>query len=53
LNANYVNPEAGFAGNPYPTGYGMNPGGGENYPPYGSGPGGWGPYDAQRTQGHR
>lgn len=24
-NANYGNPEAGYAGNPYPVGYGMNP----------------------------
>ncbi|GMH24897.1 hypothetical protein Nepgr_026740 [Nepenthes gracilis] len=51
-NANYANPEVGYAaGNPY-SGYGMNPGvGGESYPYYGAGPGGWGQYDTQRAQG--
>lgn len=24
-NGGYVNPEAGYQGNPYPTSYGMNP----------------------------
>ncbi|KAJ9183047.1 hypothetical protein P3X46_006965 [Hevea brasiliensis] len=53
--ANYGNPEAGYAGNPYPVGYGMNPvqATPENYPQYGVGPGSWGAYDMQRTQGHR
>ncbi|KAL6954215.1 hypothetical protein U1Q18_046129, partial [Sarracenia purpurea var. burkii] len=55
-NGNY--PEVGYAGNPYSANYGMNPvnpvqAGAENYPQYGSGPGSWGAYDMQRTQGHR
>ncbi|KAL9248901.1 FLX-like 1-like protein [Drosera capensis] len=57
-NANYANPEAGYAGNSYPagyagnpypaTGYGMNLAGAENYSHYGHGPGTWAPYEAQR-----
>lgn len=55
-NTNYGNVEANYAGNPYPTSYGissmtqMNPvqPGGEGYPQYGHGPGSWGSY-----QGHR
>ncbi|KAI8007226.1 Protein FLX-like 1 [Camellia lanceoleosa] len=55
-NGNY--PEAGYAGNPYPANYGMNPmnpvhAGAENYPQYGPGPGSWGAYDMHRAQGHR
>ncbi|XP_002531244.2 protein FLX-like 1 [Ricinus communis] len=54
-NANYGNSEAGYAGNPYPIGYGMNPvqANAESYPQYGVGPGSWGAYDMQRAQGHR
>ncbi|XP_071697277.1 protein FLX-like 1 [Rutidosis leptorrhynchoides] len=60
-NANYVNVEASYVGNPYPTNYGpgstnqMNPvqPGAEGYPQYGPGPGTWGAYDMQRAQGHR
>ncbi|KAJ1434419.1 protein FLX-like 1 [Sesbania bispinosa] len=54
-NANYGNAEAGYAGNPYPGFYGMNPvqPGVENFPQYGPGPGAWGAYDMQRGQGHR
>ncbi|XP_050220218.1 protein FLX-like 1 isoform X2 [Mercurialis annua] len=54
-NANYGNPEAGYAGNPYPVGYGMYPvqANAESYPQYGVGPGSWGAYDIQRAQGHR
>ncbi|KAG6387274.1 hypothetical protein SASPL_152461 [Salvia splendens] len=60
-NANYVNPESGYPGNPYPAGYGMMPtnsmhpapAGGEGYPPYGPGAGAWGPYDTQRAQGSK
>ncbi|XP_027340998.1 protein FLX-like 1 isoform X2 [Abrus precatorius] len=54
-NANYGNAEAGYAGNPYPAVYGMNPiqPGVENFPQYGPGPGAWGAYDMQRAQGHR
>ncbi|XAR68199.1 hypothetical protein NMG60_11003249 [Bertholletia excelsa] len=57
-NGNYGNPEAGYAGNPYPVSYGMNPmnsvqAGAESYPQYGPGPGAWGGYDIQRTQGQR
>ncbi|KAH6764174.1 structural maintenance of chromosomes domain protein [Perilla frutescens var. hirtella] len=60
-NPNYVNPESGYPGNPYPVGYGMMPtnsmqpapAGGEGYPPYGPGAGAWGYYDPQRAQGSR
>ncbi|XP_061359827.1 protein FLX-like 1 [Gastrolobium bilobum] len=54
-NANYGNAEAGYAGNPYPAMYGMNPvqPGVENFPQYGPGPAAWGAYDMQRAQGHR
>lgn len=58
-NANYGNAETGYAGNPYPAYYGMNPvqPGAENFPQYGPGPGpgpgAWGAYDMQRAQGHR
>nr|XP_021842581.1 protein FLX-like 1 isoform X2 [Spinacia oleracea] len=54
-NTNYSTPEAGYAGNPYPGGYGVNPTqpGMENYPQYGPGPGNWGAYNMQRGQGHR
>jgi len=57
-SGNYGNPEAGYAGNPYPVSYGGNPmnpvqTGAENYPQYGPGPGSWGAYDMQRAQGHR
>lgn len=54
-NTNYGTPEAGYAGNPYPVGYGVNPTqpGMENYPQYGPGPGNWGAYNMQRGQGHR
>ncbi|GAB2284303.1 hypothetical protein Dimus_018764 [Dionaea muscipula] len=49
-NANYANSEAGYAGNPYPAVYGMNPqASADSYSHYGRGPGGWAPYDAQRT----
>ncbi|KAL1563793.1 protein FLX-like 1 [Salvia divinorum] len=54
-NANYVNPESGYPGNPYPAGYGMMPtnsmhpapAAGEGYPPYGPGAGAWSSYDPQ------
>ncbi|RVW29589.1 hypothetical protein CK203_105041 [Vitis vinifera] len=51
----YGNPETGYGGNPYPAGYGMNPGQGsaEGVPQYGPGPGSWGTYDMQRAHGHR
>ncbi|KAK7334811.1 hypothetical protein VNO80_26576 [Phaseolus coccineus] len=54
-NANYGNADAGYAGNPYPGMYGMNPvqSGGENFSQYGPGPAAWGAYDMQRAQGHR
>lgn len=57
-NGTYGNPEAGYAGNPYPASYGMNPlnpgqAGAESYPQYGSGPGSWGAYDMQRAHGQR
>lgn len=57
-NTSYGTPEAAYAGNPYPaapTGYGVNPtqAGMENYPQYGPGPGNWGSYNMQRTQGPR
>lgn len=60
-NTNYGNAEANYAGNSYPASYGMssmnqmNPvqPGAEGYPQYGPGPGSWGSYDMQRTQGHR
>nr|XP_043622196.1 protein FLX-like 1 [Erigeron canadensis] len=60
-NPNYGNAEASYAGNSYPTNYGMgttnqmNPvqPGAEAYPQYGPGPGSWGSYDMQRAQGHR
>ena len=54
-NANYGNAEAGYAGNPYPAIYGMNPvqPGMENFPQYGSGPAAWVAYEMQRAQGHR
>ncbi|KAL6283366.1 hypothetical protein ACE6H2_014295 [Prunus campanulata] len=54
-NSNYGNPEAGYAGNPYPASYGMNPvqGGAESFPQYTPMPGSWGAYDMQRAQGHR
>lgn len=54
-NANYGNADAGYAGNPYPGIYGINPvqPGVENFPQYGPGPGAWGAYDMQRAQGHR
>lgn len=52
---NYVNPEAGYAGNSHPATYDMNPvkASGESYPQSGPGPGPWGAYDVQRTQGHK
>uniref|UniRef100_A0A7C8YC72 Protein FLX-like 1 n=1 Tax=Opuntia streptacantha TaxID=393608 RepID=A0A7C8YC72_OPUST len=51
--ANYATPEAGYAGNPYPAGHGVNPAqtGMENYLQYGPGPGNWGSYNMQRAQG--
>ncbi|CAI9088885.1 OLC1v1023336C1 [Oldenlandia corymbosa var. corymbosa] len=60
-NANYVNPEAGYPVNPYPPNYGIDPPnsmhhmqtGMEGYPQYGPGPGAWGTYDVQRSQGPR
>ncbi|GAV60674.1 hypothetical protein CFOL_v3_04203 [Cephalotus follicularis] len=54
-NTNYGNPEAGYLGNPYPAGYGMNPvqTGAESFPQFGPGPASWGAYDMQRAQGHR
>ncbi|XP_059662785.1 protein FLX-like 1 [Cornus florida] len=59
-DGNYGNPEAGYAGNPYPSSYGMNPmnpvqAGAENFPQYGPGPGpgSWGAYSMQQAQGHR
>ncbi|XP_057966918.1 protein FLX-like 1 isoform X2 [Malania oleifera] len=52
-SANYGNPDAGYGGNAYPAGYGMNPAGAESFPQYGHGPGSWGGYDMQRAQGHR
>lgn len=52
-NANYGNPEAAYAANPYPAGYGMAPAGAEGYPQYGPAAGSWGAYDMQRAQGHR
>lgn len=54
-SGNYANPDAGYAGNPYPASYGINPvqAGAEGFPQYGSGPGSWGTYDMQRAQGHR
>lgn len=54
-NTNHGTPEAGYAGNPYPAGYGVNPmqPGMENYPQYGPGPGAWGSYGMQHGQGHR
>ncbi|XVF79115.1 hypothetical protein PTKIN_Ptkin14bG0193600 [Pterospermum kingtungense] len=53
-NANYGNPEAGYAGNAYPVNYGMNPvqGGVDGYPQYGPAAGSWGAYDMKRAQGH-
>ncbi|XP_073297898.1 protein FLX-like 1 [Primulina huaijiensis] len=58
-HANYGNPELGYPGNPYSGSYSMMPAnsmhqaptGTEAYPQYGTGPGAWGPYDAQRAQG--
>lgn len=54
-NANYGNADTGYAGNPYPGIYGMNPvqPGVDNFPQYGPGPAAWGAYDMQRAQGHR
>ncbi|KAK2987314.1 hypothetical protein RJ640_006402 [Escallonia rubra] len=60
-NGSYGNPEAGYAGNQYPSSYGMNAmnpvnsaqAGAEGFPQYGPGPGSWGAYDMQRAQGHR
>ncbi|XP_021726925.1 protein FLX-like 1 [Chenopodium quinoa] len=54
-NTTYSTPEAGYAGNPYPAGYGVNltQPGMENYSQYGPGPGNWGAYNMQRGQGHR
>lgn len=54
-NPGYGNNEAGYSGNPYPVGYGVNPAqaAAENYPQYGHGPGTWSAYDMQRAQGHR
>ncbi|XP_057539100.1 protein FLX-like 1 isoform X1 [Amaranthus tricolor] len=54
-NTNYGTPETGYAGNPYPTGYGVNPmqAGMENYPQYGPGHGNWSAYNMQHGQGHR
>ncbi|KAH7512720.1 hypothetical protein FEM48_Zijuj12G0120500 [Ziziphus jujuba var. spinosa] len=54
-NANYGNPDAGYAGNHYPASYSLNPvqSGAESFPPYGAGPGSWGAYEMQRAQGHR
>ncbi|KAG5015735.1 hypothetical protein AAZX31_08G147300 [Glycine max] len=54
-NANYGTADVGYAGNPYPGIYGMNPvqPGVENFPQYGPGPAAWGAYDMQRVQGHR
>ncbi|XP_073153670.1 protein FLX-like 1 isoform X2 [Henckelia pumila] len=57
-SANYGNPELGYPGNPYSGSYSMMPAnsmhqaptGTEGYPQYGTGPGAWGPYDAQRAQ---
>ncbi|KAK3020124.1 hypothetical protein RJ639_005262 [Escallonia herrerae] len=58
-NGSYGNPEAGYAGNQYPSSYGMNAmnpvnsvqAGAEGFPQYG--PGSWGAHDMQRAQGHR
>ncbi|KAJ8898576.1 hypothetical protein K2173_001473 [Erythroxylum novogranatense] len=54
-HANYSNPESGYAGHTYPTGYGMNPVQAhvENFPQYGVAPGSWGAYDMHRGQGQR
>ncbi|CAL0310829.1 unnamed protein product [Lupinus luteus] len=55
-NTNYGSAEVGYAGNPYPAIYGMNPAqpGMENFPQYGAGPSAaWNAYDMQRAQGHR
>ncbi|KAK7401548.1 hypothetical protein VNO78_13112 [Psophocarpus tetragonolobus] len=54
-NTNYGSADTGYAGNPYPGIYGMNPvqPGAENFPQYGPGPTAWGAYDMQRSQGHR
>ncbi|KAK1326735.1 hypothetical protein QJS10_CPA01g00578 [Acorus calamus] len=57
--ANYGNPDAGYGGNAYPAGYGVNPvpGSAEAGAPYGSGHvsghGAWGAYDMQRAHGRR
>eukprot|EP00262_Sarcandra_glabra_P010294 TRINITY_DN2538_c0_g1_i1.p1 TRINITY_DN2538_c0_g1~~TRINITY_DN2538_c0_g1_i1.p1 ORF type:complete len:368 (-),score=56.71 TRINITY_DN2538_c0_g1_i1:466-1413(-) len=52
---NYGNPDAGYGGNSYPAGYGMNPGqgGAEGGPQYGQGSGSWGAYDMQRAHVRR
>ncbi|KAJ6301663.1 hypothetical protein OIU77_015886 [Salix suchowensis] len=54
-NANYGNPETGYAANPYQSVYSMNPvqANAESFPQYGAGPGSWGAYDLQRAQGPR
>lgn len=52
---NYANPDAGYVANPYPAGYGMNPGqgGAEGAPQYGPGSASWSAYDMQRAHGRR
>ncbi|CAN0891213.1 Protein FLX-like 1 [Linum grandiflorum] len=51
--ANYSNPESGYAGNPYPAGYGMNPvqPNAQSYSQYGVGPASWGGSYDMRAQG--
>nr|DAD48120.1 TPA_asm: hypothetical protein HUJ06_018057 [Nelumbo nucifera] len=55
-SGNYGNPDPGYGGNPYPTGYGMNPvqGSVEAAPQYGPGPGpgSWNAYDMQMQRAH-
>ncbi|CAI0440858.1 unnamed protein product [Linum tenue] len=52
-NPNYSNPEAAYAGNPYPAGYGMNPvqQHAESFSQYGVVPGSWGGAYDMRSQG--
>ncbi|PIA30010.1 hypothetical protein AQUCO_05700009v1 [Aquilegia coerulea] len=54
-SGNYTNPEPGYGGNPYSSGYGMNPvqNAAEGAAQYGPGPAAWGGYDMQRAPGHR
>lgn len=55
-NATYGNQDTGYAANPYPATYGMNPvqGGADGNVHHGPGPGAWGAYDMQqRAHGRR